>query len=106
MAMEHPTTKIETANELFSELKSRGTAYILWCVSYTISLGILCSGAPLDTSIFNLLLKVYVANDYSFTPSEFLEEMTANGVSPNQVIKIICAGIRYMYSSQCCQVNE
>ena len=93
MAMEDPATKIATANELFSELKTRGTTYILGCVSYnynTVSLGIFYSGAPLDTSIFNVLLKVYVANDHSFTPSEFLEEMAANGVSPNQVIKNMC----------------
>jgi len=90
MAMEDPGTKVATANELFSELKARGTAHVHRCVSYCF-IGTLCSGAPLDTSIFNLLLKVYVANSHSFSPSKFLEEMTANGVSPNQVIKcMVC----------------
>lgn len=48
------------------------------CIFYSL-------GAPLDTSLFNILLKVYLTNDHQMSPSEFLEDMTGSGVQPNQV---------------------
>lgn len=52
----------------------------------------------MDSSLYNVLLKVYIANDNPFSPSEFLEEMTVNGVSPNQVF---VHGVPVLH---CCQV--
>ena len=83
LVLEDPSTKVATANELFSQLKLQGTHNDhRVCI---VILRVLCSGAPLDTSLFNILLKVYIANSHPISPSEFLAEMTASGVSPNKV---------------------
>lgn len=42
-------------------------------------------GVPLDISHYNTLLKVYIENNYRFSPTEFLENLEKNGISPNRV---------------------
>lgn len=43
------------------------------------------SGVPLDISHYNTLLKVYLENDYKFSPTEFLEDLKKQGIVPNRV---------------------
>lgn len=42
-------------------------------------------GAQYDVSHFNALLKVYLQNEFKFSPTEFLAKMEAAGVQPNRV---------------------
>lgn len=39
---------------------------------------------PMDISHYNALLKVYVENEYSFYPTEFMASMELKGVEPNR----------------------
>ena len=39
---------------------------------------------PMDTSHYNELLKVYVENEHSFHPIEFMVHMDSKGVEPNR----------------------
>ncbi len=43
------------------------------------------SGLNLDLSIYNTLLRVYMCNDHFFLPSESLERMKEQNISPNMV---------------------
>lgn len=43
------------------------------------------SGVPLDISHYNTLLKVYLENDYKFSPPEFLEDLEKKSIEPNRV---------------------
>lgn len=43
------------------------------------------SGAPYDVSHYNALLKVYLQNDFRFSPTDFLAKMEAANVQPNRV---------------------
>lgn len=43
------------------------------------------SGVPLDISHYNTLLKVYLENNYKFSPTEFLEDLEKKGIAPNRV---------------------
>lgn len=38
----------------------------------------------MDTSLHNSLLRVYISNNHKFSPSQFMDEMTAAGIVPNQ----------------------
>ncbi|XP_018326773.1 leucine-rich PPR motif-containing protein, mitochondrial [Agrilus planipennis] len=40
---------------------------------------------PVDVSHYNALLRVYLENEYSFSPTEFLSEMESKGIEPNRV---------------------
>uniref|UniRef100_A0A8C7RZ81 Leucine-rich pentatricopeptide repeat containing n=1 Tax=Oncorhynchus mykiss TaxID=8022 RepID=A0A8C7RZ81_ONCMY len=42
-------------------------------------------GASYDASHYNALLKVYLQNEFKFSPTEFLAKMEAAGVQPNRV---------------------
>ncbi|XP_025193243.1 leucine-rich PPR motif-containing protein, mitochondrial [Melanaphis sacchari] len=42
-------------------------------------------GVPLDISHYNTLLKVYLENNYAFSPTEFLENLEKKGITPNRV---------------------
>ncbi|KAL0983843.1 hypothetical protein UPYG_G00133470 [Umbra pygmaea] len=42
-------------------------------------------GASYDASHYNALVKVYLQNEYKFSPTEFLAKMEAAGVQPNRV---------------------
>lgn len=42
-------------------------------------------GVPMDISHYNALLRVYIENEYQFSPAEFLEELTNKGLQPNNV---------------------
>lgn len=42
-------------------------------------------GVPFDISHYNTLLKVYLENDYQFSPTEFLEDLEKQGIVPNRV---------------------
>uniref|UniRef100_H2LIH3 PROP1-like PPR domain-containing protein n=1 Tax=Oryzias latipes TaxID=8090 RepID=H2LIH3_ORYLA len=42
-------------------------------------------GAPYDVSHYNALLKVYLQNDFRFSPTDFLAKMEAANVQPNRV---------------------
>jgi len=46
---------------------------------------ILFLGVPLDISHYNTLLKVYLENNYVFSPTEFLENLEKKDISPNRV---------------------
>ena len=39
----------------------------------------------METGIYNTLLQVYLLNEHTFSPSQFLEEMKDSDVTPNQV---------------------
>ena len=43
------------------------------------------AGLKPEVHIYNILLHVYNTNDHVFKPSEFVEEMQINDVSPNLV---------------------
>ncbi|KAH8295864.1 hypothetical protein KR018_004809 [Drosophila ironensis] len=40
---------------------------------------------PMDISHYNALLRVYLENEHSFAPTEFLAEIEAKGIEPNRV---------------------
>ncbi|KAL4132666.1 hypothetical protein QTP88_009784 [Uroleucon formosanum] len=42
-------------------------------------------GVPLDISHYNTLLKVYLENNYVFSPTEFLEDLEKRDITPNRV---------------------
>lgn len=42
-------------------------------------------GAQYDVSHYNALLKVYLQNEFKFTPTDFLAKMEAANVQPNRV---------------------
>lgn len=42
-------------------------------------------GVPLDISHYNTLLKVYLENNYVFSPTEFLEDLEKQDITPNRV---------------------
>lgn len=42
-------------------------------------------GAQYDVSHFNALLKVYLQNEFKFSPTDFLAKMEAANVQPNRV---------------------
>lgn len=39
----------------------------------------------MDISHYNTLLKVYIENNHQFSPTEFLENLNKDGISPNRV---------------------
>ena len=39
-----------------------------------------------NVGMYNILLQVYISNDHTFSPSEFLEKMENENISPNDVI--------------------
>lgn len=40
---------------------------------------------PMDISHYNALLRVYLENEHSFSPTDFLSELEAKGIEPNRV---------------------
>ncbi|VVC25742.1 Pentatricopeptide repeat,Tetratricopeptide-like helical domain [Cinara cedri] len=42
-------------------------------------------GVSLDISHYNTLLKVYLENNYKYSPTEFLEDLEKKGIAPNRV---------------------
>ncbi|XP_050542701.1 leucine-rich PPR motif-containing protein, mitochondrial-like isoform X8 [Daktulosphaira vitifoliae] len=40
---------------------------------------------PMDISHYNTLLKVYLENDYQFSPTDFIEDLNSKGIVPNRV---------------------
>lgn len=42
-------------------------------------------GAQYDVSHYNALLKVYLQNEFKFSPTDFLAKMEAANVQPNRV---------------------
>ncbi|KAJ9586127.1 hypothetical protein L9F63_020226, partial [Diploptera punctata] len=42
-------------------------------------------GVPLDISHYNALLRVYLENEYLFSPTEFLANLEKKGIEPNRV---------------------
>lgn len=38
----------------------------------------------MDVSHYNALLRVYIENEHSFSPAQFLEEMEKKGLQPNR----------------------
>uniref|UniRef100_W4VRN5 Putative bicoid mrna stability factor n=1 Tax=Corethrella appendiculata TaxID=1370023 RepID=W4VRN5_9DIPT len=40
---------------------------------------------PMDISHYNALLRVYLENEYQFSPTEFLADLEAKGIEPNRV---------------------
>lgn len=52
-------------------------------------------GVPLDISHYNTLLKVYLENNYQFSPTEFLENLEKQGIAPNRVT------FQHLISSYC-----
>lgn len=49
-------------------------------LSFTLNLGV-----PLDISHYNTLLKVYLENEFQFSPTEFLVDLENKGITPNRV---------------------
>ena len=43
---------------------------------------------PMDISHYNALLRVYLENEYEFSPTEFLAELRSKGVEPNRYVLI------------------
>lgn len=43
------------------------------------------AGAQYDVSHYNALLKVYIQNEFKFSPTDFLGKMEAANVQPNRV---------------------
>lgn len=41
--------------------------------------------APLDLNCYNALLKIYVENNHTFNPMEFIQTMEAKSIQPNRV---------------------
>jgi hypothetical protein len=39
---------------------------------------------PMDISHYNALLRVYLENEYDFSPTDFLAELQSKGVEPNR----------------------
>lgn len=57
-------------------------------------------GAQYDVSHYNALLKVYLQNEFKFSPTDFLAKMEEAKVQPNRVspaVQSYCAG---MYSNK------
>ncbi|XP_018009682.1 leucine-rich PPR motif-containing protein, mitochondrial [Hyalella azteca] len=42
-------------------------------------------GVPMDLSHYNALLRVYIENEYDFSPAAFLENLESKGIEPNRV---------------------
>ncbi|XP_017783732.1 PREDICTED: leucine-rich PPR motif-containing protein, mitochondrial [Nicrophorus vespilloides] len=40
---------------------------------------------PMDISHYNALLRVYLENEYNFSPTDFLAELESKGIEPNRV---------------------
>jgi leucine-rich PPR motif-containing protein len=43
------------------------------------------AGVLMDISHYNALLRVYLENEHTFSPSEFLQDLENKGVEPNRV---------------------
>ncbi|XP_046610097.1 leucine-rich PPR motif-containing protein, mitochondrial isoform X1 [Neodiprion virginianus] len=65
VASELPEHKSEIANRIWESLKNSGT--------------------ELEVSHFNALLRVYIENEYAFSPAEVLAEMDKAGIEPNKL---------------------
>lgn len=46
---------------------------------------ILFLGVSLDITHYNALLRVYLENEYDFSPTEFLADLEKRGIEPNRV---------------------
>ena len=56
---------------------------------YVLGVLLMCAlssaGAQYDVSHYNALLKVYIQNEFKFSPTDFLGKMEAANVQPNRV---------------------
>jgi len=59
--------------------------YSLQLTKNCIFIYFLFIGVPLDISHYNTLLKVYLENNYVFSPTEFLEDLEKRDITPNRV---------------------
>ncbi|XP_078452356.1 leucine-rich PPR motif-containing protein, mitochondrial isoform X2 [Lampetra planeri] len=62
---ELPEKRTELLHNFWNKLKELGTVF--------------------DVSHYNALIKVYLQNDHKFSPTDFLEKMEKEGVTPNRV---------------------
>uniref|UniRef100_A0A670K214 Leucine rich pentatricopeptide repeat containing n=1 Tax=Podarcis muralis TaxID=64176 RepID=A0A670K214_PODMU len=65
----HPAERTELAHTIWTQLKGLGVVY--------------------DVSHYNALLKVYLQNGHTFSPTEFLTKMEEANVQPNRVSSLI-----------------
>ena len=78
---EPPEVKVKLAQEMWQALRDGGEVCVCdGCMMYCPAIGVKPS-----SHIYNILLRVYNDNGHIFKPSEFLEEMQADGVFPNLV---------------------
>ena len=59
---------------------------------------LLPSGLKSEVALYNLLLQVYLLNEYHFSPSKVIEEMKACDVSPNQVSCAAVPNYKHIYT--------
>lgn len=52
-------------------------------------------GAQYDVSHYNALLKVYLQNEFKFSPTDFLAKMEAANIQPNRVNNRLLLEIKY-----------
>lgn len=56
----------------------------------TVVLTLTSAGVKFDVSHYNALLKVYLQNEFQFSPSDFLDKMGEANVQPNRVSPATC----------------
>lgn len=83
---EPPDVKVKLADEMWDTLRTKGINQV-WRCGYMCcnSCVRMLAGLKPEAHMYNILLHVYNANDHTFKPSEFVEEMQINNVSPNLV---------------------
>lgn len=96
---ELPENRTILAKEIWKTLNYIGTILIILLLQLNVTqiyiLYLIFLGVPLDISHYNTLLKVYLENDYQFSPTEFLEDLEKQGVVPNRVT------FQHLISSYC-----
>lgn len=50
-------------------------------------------GAQYDVSHYNALLKVYLQNEFKFSPTDFLAKMEAANIQPNRVSSAVQSAV-------------
>ena len=84
LRLEHPCERVALADSMWNDLKKRGDNTGSKYIHSFIQPVPLHQGTKMDVSLHNGLLRVYVSNNHKFSPSQFMEEMSAAGVVPNQ----------------------
>lgn len=70
-------------------------SWMLFCYGYLSS-----SGAQYDVSHYNALLKVYLQNEFKFSPTDFLAKMEEAKVQPNRVRRAVQSYCTGMHSNK------